>query len=195
LNLFWIIFLCKIVYFNNLIELDFFEYFLKLQKTIFSLRGDQIFGKLDMQKSFYFAKELGLPVPFKFRWDKLGPFSYELSNVLEIARRRGFLVYNGTYKYNEHRFENVENFEDISDEVYSFFDDLIDAIEENNFDPVYFIECLASLQFLYRYSGLSTKKSTFDRLRILKQDRINNLEPLMEPSWNFLVKHNLVSKR
>ena len=85
---------------------DFFEYFLRLLLTIFSLRENEVVGKVDLQKSFYFAKELGLEIPFKFRWDKLGPFSYELSHVASLATNNGYLEYEGQYVLKERSFGN-----------------------------------------------------------------------------------------
>jgi uncharacterized protein YwgA len=49
-------------------------------KTVFEVR-EIVRGKLDMQKSLYFMKELGYSIPFNFRWVKLGPYSHELASV------------------------------------------------------------------------------------------------------------------
>jgi len=169
----------------------FFDQLLKIIKTIFALRDGKIYGKLDMQKTFYFAKELGLPIPFKFRWGKLGPFSYELSNVLERITSQRYIKYDGTYHYNEDDFRYVDDLK-IPEHIWTFFDDINDICDENGYDLIYFIECLASLHFLNKYSGVRNKRAIFERLRDLKKDRMPFLESLLEPAWMFLEKHELI---
>ena len=155
------------------------DFLLRVTETILDLREGTVLGKLDMQKTFYFAKELGLPVPFTFRWGKLGPFSYELSNILERLRSQGFISYDGKYKRGK-PLSSVDSLE-VPHEVRSFFDELNDIRDEKKYNPIYFIECLGSIHFLYKYSGLKDKEKIFERLRLL-----------MEPAWDFLKRHGLI---
>jgi len=171
----------------------FFDYFLRLLKTIFIITDGSLQGKLDLQKSFYFSRELGLQVPFKFRWGKLGPYSYELSNVMNRVSAQGFVPYRGGYEYNESRFRDIREL-DVSPPVYVFFDDLQDTVEETEFDRISFIEGTASLHFLRKYSGMPDKESTFEKIYELKEDRMDFLAPLLNEAWEFLLRHDLIEE-
>lgn len=176
---------------------NLFDLLLRMTRTVFNLREGEILGKLDLQKTFYFAKELGVSIPFTFRWGKLGPYSYELSNVIERLTSHQFIKYiNGRYERGV-RHEDVDPLElpqRVQEGARKFFDDLNDIRDEKPYiDPIYFIECLASIHFLYKYSGLRKKEEVFERLRQLKKERMDFLEPLMEDSWKFLKKHDLIT--
>lgn len=168
------------------------DHFLSSVKTIFELRDYHIAGKLDMQKSFYFAKEFDLPIYFKFRWGKLGPFSNELSNALSILTRKRYISYNGSYNYRDENFRYVEPLQ-LSLQVNSFFNELNDEKSKSDVDEVYFIETLASMHFLYKYSRTTRKEAVIKKIEELKPDRKSLLSPYYEKSWNFLKRHRLVS--
>lgn len=172
---------------------SFLDRFLSLTKTIFEVRGGNVLGKVDMQKTFYFAKELGVPVPFNFRWGKLGPYSYELSNVFDSITRQGLIRYDGSYRYDERNFQYIEEIE-LPPIVSSFYYEIDDICEDNGYNRIHFIECLASLHFLHKYSKMPDREATFSRLRSLKQNRMNLLDPLMGPAWQFLLDHNLLER-
>ncbi|MCJ7760962.1 hypothetical protein MUP59_07485 [Candidatus Bathyarchaeota archaeon] len=69
---------------------------------------DSINGKVDLQKSFYFMKELGLVVPFNFRWSKFGPYSYELDNFADRLVAERYMSYVGKYVKNDRAFTHIE---------------------------------------------------------------------------------------
>ena len=172
--------------------MDFYDYFLSLLQAIFEIRDGRILGKLDIQKTFYFAGELGLNVPFNFRWGKLGPYSYELSNVMNRVSNQGIAPYTGEYRYNERNFRDVTEI-NISPEVQRFFIDIENLVERNGYDWINFIEALASIHFLYKYSNIKERNRIFKRLRELKSERMDFLEELLEPAWEFLDNHELIN--
>jgi len=159
-------------------------------KSLFEVK-ETVNGKVDLQKSFYFMKELSILIPFNFRWSKLGPYSYELSNVIDRLLHQGYLSYKGFYSINDEYFSSIET--KYPSKMGFFFDTLNDICEENDYNEVYFIECAASLHFIYKYSNIRSKESTFVRLHELKPARIDLLEPYMETSWTFLVEQELIS--
>ena len=161
-------------------------------KTLFEIKGS-IEGKLALQKTFYFVKEFGLYVPFTFRWGKLGPFSYELSNAMSRVSSRGFAPYNGTYQYNERFFRHVEVLE-IPPNIPQFFYDIETICENNGFNIVYFYEALSSVHFLFKYSELVKRRDIFNRLHDLKPNRMKILDPLLLHAWDFLQEHGLLEK-
>jgi hypothetical protein len=158
-------------------------------KTVFEVR-EIVRGKLDMQKSLYFMKELGYLIPFNFRWVKLGPYSHELASVLDRLTIQGYLKYDGEYKISEKHFRYVQT--NITPRLESFFFGLERICNQNNYNDLYFIECLASLHFIYKNSANPNKKLVFERLEFLKPNRVDTLKPLMEKSWDFLVEQKLV---
>lgn len=170
--------------------MDFFEYFLSLLQAIFLIRDGKILGKLDMQKTFYFVRELGMIVPFNFRWGKLGPYSYELSNVMNRLSSQGYTSYSGEYIYNEEPFRYVEEME-IPIDIQRFFIDMEDYTEQNNYNWINFIEAAASIHFIFKYSNIHSQDRVFQRISELKTDRMPFLSRLLEPAWDFLGMHNM----
>jgi len=166
-----------------------FDLVLQNLKTLFKVR-EFIKGKVDMQKSLYFMKELGYLVPFNYRWSKLGPYSYELANILERLTTQRYLKYIGRYELDEKHFRYVKS--NVTSKMEKFFFGLEKFCNENNFDNVDFIECAASLHFIYKNSHKKEKELVFDRLKSLKPDRMNAFEPLIEYAWNFLKEQDLL---
>ena len=171
---------------------DFMDHFLSSIKTIFELRDFHIAGKLDMQKSFYFAKELGLPVYFKFRWGKLGPFSNELSNTLSLITNKRFITYNGNYILEDKNFRYIESL-DIPIKVNSFFNNLNKITSRKGITDIFFIETISSIHFLYKYSNIKKKDDVIRKLKELKPDRVTMLEPYFDMSWEFLKDNKLIT--
>lgn len=171
--------------------LDFMEILIRNIKSLFEVK-EAVNGKVDMQKSFYFMKELGLPILFNFRWSKLGPYSYELANVIERLTNQGYLNYRVQYYLNRDRFRFIKA--DYPTKMGHFFDGLNDLCDEKGFNRTYFIECASSLHFIYKYSNIVNKESLFKRLLELKPERIELLKPYMEDAWNFLVNQEMISE-
>lgn len=166
-----------------------FDLILQNLKTLFEVR-EFVKGKVDMQKSLYFMKELGLLVPFNYRWSKLGPYSYELANVLEQLTTQGYLRYTGQYELDERRFRYVES--NATPKMENFFLGLERVCNQNNFNDIDFIECAASLHFIYKNSHNKEKEVVFERLESLKPDRMDAFRPLIEYAWSFLKEQGLL---
>lgn len=158
-------------------------------KTLFETRL-YVSGKVDMQKSLYFMKELGYIVPFNYRWVKLGPYSHELSTVLERLTAQGYLRYTGRYEMDERHFRYVEP--NVTSRLERFFLDLEKICNQNQFDKVHFIECAASLHFIYKSIKKKEKGAVFERLEFLKPYRMTAFEPLIEHAWRFLQEQRLI---
>jgi len=158
-------------------------------KTLFEVRVF-VEGKVDMQKSFYFMKELGYMIPFNFRWSKLGPYSYELANVLDRLTLQGYFEYTGRYELDEKHFRYIKP--NVTQKLIEFFSGLQRICNENRFNQVNFIECAASLHFIYKSFSIKDKEVIFDRLAILKSDRMNDFKPLMEQAWKFIKEQGLL---
>lgn len=163
---------------------------LKNLKSVFEVK-ETIYGKVDMQKSFYFMKELGLPSLFNFRWSKLGPYSYELANVVDRLSNQGYLNYRIQYYLNEKRFSRIES--DYPAEMASFFDMLNDLCEEKDYNRTYFIECAASIHFIHKYSNIINKNNVHKRLTELKPERMNFLVQYFNDAWDFLSHQGMIS--
>jgi uncharacterized protein YwgA len=165
-----------------------FDLVLQILKTLFEVRVF-VKGKVDMQKSLYFMKELGYLVPFNYRWSKLGPYSYELANVLERLTSQGYLRYTGRYELDEKHFRFVEP--NVTPELERFFLTLEKFCNKNNLKDIDFIECAASLHFIYKNYPNKEKEVIFRRLASLKPDRMDAFQPLMEHAWEFLKEQGL----
>jgi uncharacterized protein YwgA len=170
-------------------SLDFMDVVLLDLRTLFDVK-ETVNGKVDLQKSLYFAKELGLSVPFNFRWSKIGPYSYELANVIDRLVNQGYLEYRGNYVLVGRSLSRIQV--NYSANLGTFFDTLNDLCREKKYNEVYFIECAASLHFIYNYSNIRKKDAAFRTLKELKPERIGCLEPYMEDAWDFLVKQGMI---
>jgi uncharacterized protein YwgA len=158
-------------------------------KTLFEER-EFVNGKVDMQKSLYFMKELGYKVPGDFRWSKLGPYSFELDNLIERMTFQGYLKYSGRYEIHEKSFRFVES--NVTEKMRNFFQEMEKIMNKNNYDQVTFIECIGSLHFLYKNSQDKEKNAIFDKLALMKPERMNAFEPLIEGAWGFLERQDLL---
>jgi len=166
-----------------------FDLILQNLKTLFDVRV-YVSGKVAMQKSLYFMKEIGYRVPFNYRWSKLGPYSQELANVLQRLTAQGFLRYTGRYELDEKHFRFVES--NITPKMEKLFCGLEGVCNRNSFNNVNFIECAASLHFIQKNSHIKEKGAVFKRLAFLKPNRMSDFKPLIEHAWNFLKEQELL---
>ncbi len=158
-------------------------------KTLFEVR-EFVNGKVDMQKTLYFMRELGYKVPGDFRWSRLGPYSYELDNLIERMTFQGYLEYSGRYEIREKSFRFVEP--RVTEKMRNFFQEMEKVMNKNSYDQVAFIECIASLHFLYKNSQNKEKKAIFDKLSLMKPERSRAFEPLIEDAWSFLERQGML---
>jgi uncharacterized protein YwgA len=170
--------------------MSIFDIILEDLKTLFEVRVI-VKGKVDMQKSLYFMKELGHRVPFNYRWSKLGPYSYELANVLNRLAAQRYLKYTGEYELDERHFRFVKP--NVSPKMKGFFFELEKYCNKNGLNDIDFIECAASLHFIYKNSFDKEKEAVFERLASLKPYRISAFEPLIEHAWVFLKEQDLLN--
>ncbi|MBO3842691.1 MAG: hypothetical protein FGF48_09810 [Candidatus Brockarchaeota archaeon] len=164
---------------------------------VFEIRGS-ILGKLDLQKTVYFMKRLGMKVPFEFRWNLLGPYSYELAHYCTHLEVEGLLSYSGTYQLNEEeakKYRLSSAFSpDIVERIKNFFDKMHKLCEEKNYDRVYFIECAASLDFISQNVTVEkSKDNIFSLLEKLKPEKAETFMEMREDAWAFLRSEGLVN--
>ncbi|MEM2087544.1 MAG: hypothetical protein QW797_08970 [Thermoproteota archaeon] len=164
---------------------------------VFEIRGT-ILGKLDLQKTVYFMKRLGVKIPFEFRWNLLGPYSYELAHYCTHLEIEGLLSYSGTYWLNEEEAEKYRLgsslLPDIAGKVKRFFDKMHKLCEEKRYNRVYFIECAASLDFISQNVTVEkSKDSVFSLLEKLKPEKTDVFREMREDAWEFLRSEELVN--
>lgn len=162
---------------------------------VFRIR-QTILGKLDLQKTAYLMKRLGAEVPFDFRWNILGPYSYDLAHYCSHLEAEGLLIYTGDYSLDEERATSyVSRFSvEMTNKLTRFFRRMENICEENGYDRVRFIECVASLDFL-RQNVLNVgadRDSIFDLLERLKPDRTRMFQMMQSEAWNFLMNEGLI---
>lgn len=161
------------------------------------LKG-RMLGKVDFQKTVYLAKELGVYLPFEFRWDKFGPYSYELAHFMnQLLVKRTFRIEGGAYQVN---FENSDIDQlrscitiDSSTRrrLISLFRSIRQIVRKKSFYIPTFMECLGSLLFIKASSGRTNRSSVFDILRLLKSDRFDELSPMKDEAWDLLERNGL----
>lgn len=164
---------------------------------VFEIRGT-ILGKLDLQKTVYFMKRLGVKTPFEFRWNLLGPYSYELAHYCTHLEIEGLFTYSGAYRLNEKEAEKYRLGPalppDIVEKIKRFFDKMRELCEEKGYDRVYFIECAASLDFISQNVTVEKSKDTiFSLLEKLKPEKAEIFRDMRENAWEFLRSENLVN--
>lgn len=156
----------------------------------------EVCGKVDLQKTIYFAKRLGAPVPFDFRWNVFGPYSYGLAHYSHHLVIEGLLHYSGIYNIDS---EMANNYKPILNpatarRLKAFFKKLEETCDEKNYDKVFFVECAASLDFirLNVNKDTRTKEKVFTLLEELKPGKKETFGRMREEAWNLLVHENLV---
>lgn len=156
----------------------------------------KVCGKVDLQKTIYFAKRLGAPVPFSFRWNLFGPYSYELAHYSNHLVIEGLLHYAGTYSIDPlmAKKQRLRLNPETAQWLKTFFDKAEKICAQKNYDQVYFIECTASLDFIQ--SNVSKdkrgKEEVFTLLERLKPEKKEMFREMREEAWNLLVDENLV---
>jgi len=152
----------------------------------------EIRGKVDLQKSIYFMKRFGICVPFEFRWNVLGPYSYELAHHCKYLEVDGLLQYTGVYKINEEKGKEYPTLDERKvEKISNFFQDINKICEKKAFDKVLFIECLASLDFIKRnvIKNSKEKKSIFSLLERLKPEKAIIFKNMLNDAWEILEKY------
>src|SRR6266480_5942328 len=72
-------------------------------------RSGTLPGKKAIQKLVYFLKEVGLPVRFRFQWDKFGPYSQELAYYIDDLVAEGLVKSSPTtIRLPQHQAEGVQ---------------------------------------------------------------------------------------
>lgn len=172
------------------------DYFYNTIIEVFRIKG-KVLGKLDCQKTIYFAKRLGAPVPFGFRWNILGPYSYELAHTCDFLIIEGLVSYTGEYKLNEKSESDfVSRMESkTASKLKEFFDCLTEICNSRGYNPVTFIECAASLDFIQANvrEELRKKERAFALLDELKPEKRFKFKEMKDDAWRLLVKERLVS--
>jgi uncharacterized protein YwgA len=163
---------------------------------LFKIRK-RVLGKVDCQKTAYFAKRLGAPVPFDFRWNIFGPYSYELAHNCNYLVLEGLLQYSGEYKLNNrlagHHVSVIEP--KTVNNLKRFFEELDDVCSKKSYDRVLFIECAASLDFVQSNlkEGTRKKENVFTLLDELKPHKREEFKKMREDAWNLLIQGKLVN--
>ena len=164
---------------------------------VFKIRG-QILGKVDLQKTVYFMKRFGLDVPFEFRWNIFGPYSYDLAHYCASLEVEGLLLYSGIYSLSKEkaklyssRVVDQKTFERLK----QFFSDVDKICQTKGYDKVTFLECLASLDFINQNSSQKEcrKENIFLLLQLLKPEKANIFKNMREDAWKLLQLFGLLS--
>jgi hypothetical protein len=164
---------------------------------IVATRG-RVLGRVDLQKTVYFAQYLGVPVPFQFRWRSYGPYSEELDHLTP------FLVLDGVLGRDRGAFiqgEAPSAPTQLNDAARQRFEQLFDNFWEvvrkkrgcKGYKFPTFVECVASIHFLKTKlpAGPNVKERTFQRLSELKPNRRREFKPMIEDAWEVLERNGL----
>lgn len=164
---------------------------------ITKLKGGML-GKVDFQKTVYLAKDLGVYFPFEFRWDKFGPYSYELAHFMnQLLAKGAFRIDGGTYRVNSEnpdigQLGSCTTIDSATRKrLISLFRSIRQTVREKSFHIPTFMECLGSLLFIKASSGRADRSRIFDILRLLKFDRIDELSPMVDEAWSLLERNGL----
>lgn len=174
--------------------MDELEVFSSVLVNTFNLR-EEILGKVDLQKTVYFVKRLGAPVPFAFRWNVFGPYSYELAHYSNHLVIEGLLQYSGTYSINHELAKKYRSRlkPETTQRLKTFFEKVKQICDESSFDRVHFIECAASLDFIRSNVSRESKRKekVFHLLEELKPEKREMFRGMREEAWRLLVDQNL----
>jgi len=171
------------------------SYFAGNLSEVFKIRK-RILGKVDLQKTVYFMTRLGAQIPFDFRWNILGPHSYDLAHHSDHLVVEGLFKYTGKYLLNEEMAKSHDtNLEpETRERIESFFLKLEEICSTKGYDPVFFIECTASLDFIQLNlpKKENRKKVTFNLLDALKPEKTALFRTFREDAWTFLSNEGLI---
>lgn len=162
---------------------------------VFEMRRD-LLGKVDCQKSVYFMKRLGADVPFNFRWNMFGPYSYDLAHYCKYLEIEGLIEYSGTYSLNKEKAKTYVSAlkPETEQKLKVFFAEVKEICEMKNYDKVLFLECAASLDFI-RMNVLRKsvdKRLVFGLLEKLKPHRVDAFRLMREDAWCLIEGERLV---
>jgi uncharacterized protein YwgA len=162
---------------------------------VFEIRQG-LLGKVDCQKTAYFMKRLGVDVPFSFRWNIFGPYSYDLAHYCNYLEIEGLIEYSGTYSLNKERAKLYPATlkADNAERLRRFFTKVKEICEAKGYDKVLFLECAASLDFI-RMNALkkmANKQTIFTLLEKLKPQRTSAFREIREDCWNLLKEEGLI---
>lgn len=162
---------------------------------VFKIRK-RILGKVDLQKTVYFMKRLGVSVPFDFRWNILGPYSYDLAHYCDHLAIEGLFRYSGRYVLNKEKAKTyVSNLESQTRKrIEGFFRRVEEICNTNGYDSVFFIECAASLDFILQNVSKKSKRKTviYFLLEALKPEKAELFRRFREDAWSLLIKEGLI---
>lgn len=165
---------------------------------VFKIRK-RILGKVDLQKTVYFMKRLGVSIPFNFRWNILGPYSYDLAHHCDHLVIEGLFRYTGKYILNKEKAKTyVSNLKpQTKRRLESFFGEVEEICNADKYDFVYFIVCAASLDFILRNVSKKAKKKRmiYLLLNALKTEKAERFRRLRDDAWNLLVDEDLIQQR
>ena len=162
---------------------------------IFRIRGC-ILGKVDLQKTVYLAKRMGAPVPFGFRWNVLGPYSYDLAHYCDHLTAEGLLVYNGRYCIDEEKTRTCASH--LAPQIVGRFTDFFAKVERicglKGYDMVVFMECTSSLDFIWLNIDEKERKrlNVFRLLDELKPEKVEKFRRMRDDALNLLLEEDLI---
>jgi len=157
----------------------------------------QILGKVDLQKTVYFMKRFGVDAPFEFRWNLLGPHSYELAHCCTSLEIEGLISYSGIYSLNKEKAKSYTSALASStfNKLKAFFVKVEEICSKNNYNRVAFIECAASLDFISQNTSKTPlgKQHIFYLLEQLKPEKANLFKNMRNAAWNLIENEGLIS--
>jgi len=164
---------------------------------VFEIR-QQILGKVDMQKTVYFMKRFGVDVPFEYRWNFMGPYSYDLAHYCNSLEVEGLLSYSGIYSLNKEKakfYAHPTISPTVLEKLKTFFAKIDEICTQEGYDKVLFIECLASLDFINKNTSVRDhrKESVFLLLQQLKPEKANIFKNMQNNAWNLLKDVGLIT--
>ncbi len=164
---------------------------------ITQLKGKML-GKVDFQKTIYLSKQLGVSIPFEFRWDKLGPYSFELAHFLnQLVARDSFFIDRGGYIVNREdplvgQSQSLTTIDrGMKQKLTKLFKSIRQSVHQNHFRIPTFMECLGSIHFIKTSLEHSDKEIVFHTLTLLKPRRVNEFSPMTEEAWDLLKRNGL----
>jgi uncharacterized protein YwgA len=161
------------------------------------LKGGML-GKVDFQKTVYLAKQVGVCLPFEFKWDKLGPYSFELAHfVNQLLAKELFCIDRGKYTVNPRNMrvnwlERVATIDSTTERsLMNLFESIRQVVHEKGFYIPTFMECLGSLEFIKSSLEEAGKSHVFQALEFLKPSRTTDFSPMLEDAWSLLERNGL----
>jgi len=155
-------------------------------------------GRVDLQKTVYLSKQLGIYLPFEFRWDKLGPYSFELAHfVNQLIARNAFLIERGKYIINPtdplvNRSASLTTINNVMEQkLAKLFASIRKTVHRNGFHIPTFMECLGSIHFIKTSLENYNKETVLHTLELLKPKRTHEFSLMKEEAWNLLGQNDL----